>query len=582
MTAPAAPRAAAAPLDESVGTPGSPTGRTSVGPWLWVHLGSLVLALPILAWINRDQWFAGDEWKIVTTNGLGSNPTRASVFAPHFEHWATLGVLAYKALYGVFALRTYVPYLAVLFAVLLVIAHLTWRLLLRIGVVPSYATAVAALTIVLAAGWENRSTAWQMVVVAPVALGFGALLVMPARGPLVRRDAAVAALLLVALTCSGTGVTMTAVVALAALLRRGWRVALGIIAAPAAVYALWFALEGASGQRDDTELSTALGDLPGFVWRGLTGAFSDLTRVPDSGAIVLGLVVVWLVWRARPRVEPWPLVIATAVGAVFSIALTGVRRAGAGPESRYVDIVVLLTLPALALMTQEAGRYVVRRFGRPALAVCSVIVIAFLVIQVIALNDEVGSEVFVGEMRPRVLATAKLMRDGEPLASTNIFGIPYLTEPSTRTIARLDRNGELPALDVSTSDVLTARQYVETVIGDTSQYPEGMATAVLVSGGTPTAGAPGCSVISPSDPRTRPSVLIELPAAGSFRVATDQPATASLRFVDGATRGRPRPFTTAPGDGVGVGASQATDVELTLPRTTSTLCGLGTADVRKR
>ena len=171
MTAPAAPRVAAAPLDESVGTPGSPTGRTSVGPWLWVHLGSLVLAVPILAWINRDQWFAGDEWKIVTTNGLGSNPTRASVFAPHFEHWATLGILVYKALYGVFALRTYVPYLAVLFAVLLVIAHLTWRLLLRIGVVPSYATAVAALTIVLAVGWENRSTAWQMVVIAAGGVG---------------------------------------------------------------------------------------------------------------------------------------------------------------------------------------------------------------------------------------------------------------------------------------------------------------------------------------------------------------------------------------------------------------------------
>ena len=224
------------------------------------------------------------------------------------------------------------------------------------------------------------------------------------------------------------------------------------------------------------------------MWRGLTGAFSDLTRVPDSGAVVLAVVVVWLAWRARPRLEPWPLVIATTVGAVFSIALTGVRRAGAGPESRYVDIVVLLALPALALMTQEAGRALVRRFGRPALAVCSVLVVAFLVVQVIALDDEVSSEAFVGEMRPRVLATAKIIRDGEPLASTNIFGIPYLTEPSTTTIARLDRNGELPALDVSTGDVLTAREYVQTVIGDASRYPEGWC-APRSSPATPIAGA---------------------------------------------------------------------------------------------
>jgi hypothetical protein len=572
-----------APVDEAVGVAhGGTNRRAGLGPWLWVHLGTLAIAVPVLAWINRDQWFAGDEWQIVTTNGLGSNPTRANLFAPHFEHWASLGILVYKALYGVFALRSYVPYVAVFIAVILAVAHLSWRLLLRVGVVPSFATAVAALTMVLAVGWENRSTAWQMVVIAPVALGFGALLVMPTRGPLVRRDAAVAALLLVALTCSGTGVTMTAVVALAALLRRGWRVALGIIAVPAAVYALWYTLEGSSGQRNDTSLSTALGDLPGFVWRGLTEAFSGLTRLPDSGAVVLAAVVVWLVWRARPRVEPWPLLIATAVGAAFSIALTGIRRAGAGPESRYVDIVVLLALPALALMTQECGRWIVRRFGQPALAIGSMVVVAFLVVQVVALNDEVSSEAFVGEMRPRVLATARIMRDGEQLATTNIFGIPYLTEPSTTTIARLDRHGELPALDVSASDVLTAREYVETVIGDASRYPEGVATSVLVSGGTVTAGAPGCFVISPNPSGARPAVLLAFPVAGSFRVATDRPADAAIAFLDGPSRGHPRGFTTAQDGGTGVGVSRATDVELTLPRATATICGVGSADVRKR
>jgi hypothetical protein len=568
-------------VHEPVDASGRQLACPTVGPWLWVHLGTLAAAVPLLAWVNRDQWFSGDEWQIVTTNGLGSNPSRASIFAPHFEHWASLGILVYKALYGVFALRTYVPYVAVFIAVILTVAHLTWRLLLRVNVVPSYATVVAALTMVLAVGWENRSTAFQMVVIAPVALGFGALLVMPARGPLVRRDAAVVALLLVALTCSGTGVTMTAVVALAALLRRGWRVALGIVAVPAAVYALWYALEGSSGQRNDTSLSTALGDLPKFVWRGLTEAFSGLTRVPYSGGFVLAALVVWLIWRARPRVEPWPLVIATTVGAVFSIALTGIRRAGAGPESRYVDIVVLLALPALALMTQELGRWVVRRVGRPVLAVFSVMAIAFLVLQVVALNGEVSDEAFVGEMRPRVLATARILRDGEPLATTNIFGIPYLTEPSATTIARLDRHGELPALDVSTSDVLTAREYVETVVGDASRYPEGTATAALVTGATTTAGAPGCVVISPDPSGPEPSVLVVLPAAGSFRVATDRIDDATLAFVDGTARGRPRGFSTAPGGGTGVGVSRATNVELTLPRTTTTICGLGAADVRK-
>ena len=101
------------------------------------------------------------------------------------------------------------------------------------------------------------------VVIAPVALGFGALLVLPERGPLVRRDAVVVALLLLGAHVlrdrrhHDRG-------------RRARRVAaarvarpLGIVAVPAAVYALWYVLEGASGQRNDTALSTALGDLPG-------------------------------------------------------------------------------------------------------------------------------------------------------------------------------------------------------------------------------------------------------------------------------------------------------------------------------
>ena len=578
-------RSAAATATPLADTDPTPDVRASLHTWLWVHVATLVAAVPVLAWINRDQWFAGDEWNLVTTNGLGSNPARASIFAPHFEHWVTLGILVYKALYGIFALRTYVPYVAVLVVVILAVAHLSWRLLLRIGVVPSFATAVAALTMIMAVGWENRSNVFQIVVIAPVALGFGALLVMPARGALVRRDAAVVGLLVLGLMCSGTAISMTLVVAIAAFLRRGWRVTLGIVAGPAILYAVWYVLEGTSGQRNDTALSTALRDLPDFMGRGLTTAFSELTRIPDSGAVLLALVVgwlVWSVWRYGPRHEPWPLVIATAVGAVASIGFTGLRRAGAPPASRYVDIVVLLALPALALMTQEAGRWVMRRLGRPPLVVCITVVIAFLVVQVIALNDDVSSAPFAGEMRPRVLATARILRDNEPIASHNIFGVFYLTEPSTSTIARLDRNGELPALDVSTADILTAREYVGAVIGDASRFPEGIVRTVTISHGSSRAAAPGCVSVAPTTPGIAPVVMLELPSAGSFRVATDPAANVSMAFLQGDARGRPRLLSATPGGGTGVGVPRPTNVELKLPPTTTTLCGLGTAEVRSR
>jgi hypothetical protein len=196
---------------------------------------------------------------------------------------------------------------------------------------------------------------------------------------------------------------------------------------------------------------------------------------------------------------------------------------------------------------------------------------------VVALDREVKDEAFFGEMRPRVLATALIMRNHEPIASTNIFGIPYLTEPSTDTIARFDRNGELPTLDVSRADVLTAREYVETVIGSASAYPEGAAhLARAEHASTGAATAQGCLTVAPATPGAQPVVTLDLPAAGSFRVASDRAGTAALSLAEGSARGRPREFPTGPGDGTAVGISRATDVELTLPPgTTSTLCGLG-------
>lgn len=129
------------------------------GRWLWVHVATLVLAVPVLVWVNRDQWFSGDEWFVITARGLGSNPQRISLLAPHFEHWSTLPILAYKAMYALVAMRSYWPYVAMLIVVQLAVTHMLWRVLLRAGVAAPFATAVAALFAVMAVGWENLSTA---------------------------------------------------------------------------------------------------------------------------------------------------------------------------------------------------------------------------------------------------------------------------------------------------------------------------------------------------------------------------------------------------------------------------------------
>jgi hypothetical protein len=552
-------------------------GRSEHGgrrTWAVVHLCTLVAAVPLLFWINRNQWFAGDEWHVIVNNGLGSSPQRASDFAPHFEHWATLPVIANRALFAVFELHTYVPYVGLLIVVILAVTHMLWRFLLRVGVATPYATAVALVFAVLAVGWENRATAWQVSIIAPVGLGLGALLVMPERGPYGRRDLAASLLLVVGLMCSGVGITMTVVVAIAAFLRRGWRVTGAILAIPVVVYGAWYLLEGTRGQRHPP-VSTALRGLPDFVWSGLTGALSGLTRVPGAGVAVLVLVAGWLAWRARPRQEPWPLVLAATAGAVASLAFTGLRRAGADPAtSRYADIVVVLLLPALALATQDVARRAVRRFGRPLAAVLVVVVVGFLLVQVHALDREVQSELFFGEMKPRVLATAQILRDDEPIISTDVVGLPFAVEPSASTIARLDRHGELPELDVSRADILTAREYLEAVIGPDALFPEGIAEIVHVTGARTTNGAAGCAeVIATSNAPA--SVTLRFPEAGAFDITTRRTQVVSMRFVEDGSSGRPRPFEVASGEGVTVSISRpGTDVRLTFTVRTTTLCGL--------
>jgi hypothetical protein len=516
--------------------------------WLVIHLLSLVAVVPVLIWVNRDQWVSGDEWEVITTRGLGSNPQRLSIFAPHFEHWTTLVTLVYRALYSVFALHTYVPYTLVLIAVVLAVAHLLWRLLLRVGVHPAYATAVAAIFAVLAIGWENRSTPFQIAIIGPVALGIGALLLMRARGRFGWRDVGIWALLVTGLMCSGVGVTMTIVVGLAALLRRGWLVAAEVISLPAVVYAVWFVTEGTQGARNTVPLSTALRDLPSFVWRGVTGGLSGLTRIPGSGPIVLVLLVAWLVWRARPRTEPWPLVLATTVGAVASMSLTALRRAGADAEaSRYVDIVVVLLLPALALATQDVARLAMRRFGNAIVVVVGAVLVGVLLVaQVVGLNHYVETEPFLGEMRPRVLATALLLREHEPVISSNIYGISFLGEPSTTTIARLDRNGDLPSLDVTRADILTIREYIQVAVNGPVLFDEGVARLVgSRHAKTAATGVPGCAQVVPDG--TNPTVTVDLPSATSFRVTPGRDGELSLQLEAGQARGRPRILTATRG-----------------------------------
>ncbi len=155
-------------------------------PWTLVHGLSLVGGAVVLLVANRNQWFFGDEWNFIVNRG----PRGASigVLEPHNEHWTTVPVLVFRGLLAIVGLRSYLPYVAVLLALHLGLAHLLWRVSLRVGATPAIATALAAVFIVLGAGSENLLWAFQIAFVGVVAFGWAAVLLHDHDGPFGRRD----------------------------------------------------------------------------------------------------------------------------------------------------------------------------------------------------------------------------------------------------------------------------------------------------------------------------------------------------------------------------------------------------------
>ncbi len=152
---------------------------------LWVVVG---LAAVVLFYVNRHQWFGGDEWFILTDRGLTAGPGHQGLFEPHYEHWTTVPILAFRALYSVVGLHSYLPYIALVIVAHLATVVLLWYVMVRSRIDPWVALSFVTVFAVLGTGFENLENAWQVTLVAPLALGLAAILVVPETGPFTRRD----------------------------------------------------------------------------------------------------------------------------------------------------------------------------------------------------------------------------------------------------------------------------------------------------------------------------------------------------------------------------------------------------------
>ena len=175
-------------------------------------------AIPLLLSWGHKWWFWADDWDFLAARTGGN---LGDLFRAHYQHWTTLPILAYRLLWWIFGIRTYVPYQLLVIVMHLAAAGLLRLVMRRAGVRPWFATLTAAVFVFFGAGAENILVAFQITFVGALVFGLAQLLLADHDGAANRRDWFALVAGFAGLMCSGVAIAMTVVVGIAMLLTAG-------------------------------------------------------------------------------------------------------------------------------------------------------------------------------------------------------------------------------------------------------------------------------------------------------------------------------------------------------------------------
>lgn len=342
-----------------------------------VHLASLGLSFVFILICARRQWFFFDEWAFLVDSG------ESNYLAPHVGHWSTAPMLITHGLKALFGLNTYWPYLIVAVLVHLGIAHLLWRILLRVGTDRWVAVALAFFFAVLGAGAQNILWGFQVGFMGAVLAGLGAALIADIAHPTrpVAAYLGFAALSTLSLMFAGTALPVLVASGIIAWRRRGPLRAALLLAPAVVIYAIWYlyanlAFTSEPAGRVDSLEQLVVG-VPGYAAKMFVDALQLITPVPGFGIILFTLVFLAAAMRLSSLWATRPLAIALLGGAIAFAFLTGFSRINLGltetASGRYVYLMIALMVPLLGVMATWAIR---RGWVHPALAVGLILCLA--------------------------------------------------------------------------------------------------------------------------------------------------------------------------------------------------------------
>lgn len=262
-------------------------------------------------------------------------------------------------------MRSYLPYQACVVAYHLAVVVLLRVLMRRAGVGPWLASAAAAVMVLFGPGAQNIVWAFQVGFTGSIAWGLAHLILADHDGDIDRRDILGLAAGFLAITSAGVGVTTTAVVGLAVLIRRGWRPALLHSVPLGLVYLGWTRVAGAASASIGSPTFKQLWD---WVADSVVGTFIAIGHFPVIAWLLVGVLVAGSALVLGPgRDEDLAAIrrrlavpVALALGSIQFAAMTGYGRwwsAGGGARSsRYIYLTAAFTLPLLAVAAQAIAR----------------------------------------------------------------------------------------------------------------------------------------------------------------------------------------------------------------------------------
>jgi len=519
-----------------------PAGRVWRATWAWPALALLLVAGGAMClYLGRGTSFYFDEWNIVLER---REWTLDALLRPHNEHLYVAPVLVYKVLFATAGLENYVPY-RIVSALLALLVSLLIFIYARRRVGDPLALACAALLVFLGSGWIDLLWPFQIGLLGSLAAGIGALLCLD-RGDR-RGDLAAGALLAVALAFSSLGIPLLVAAAVEVIAaptrRRSWPV----IAAPAALYALWYVVYHEGGQGFTGENAV---DAPRYVAEaGSAAAAAVFGLGGEWGRILLVALLAALVARAwRFEAVPWRLAALVTLPLAFW-GLTALARAHLGeptsPRYLYPGAALLL----LVAVEAARGTAVPRR----ALALAAVLVAASVVSNVGLLRDGgiqlrsvattvrgalAATELAAGRIDPQFIpepTNAPQLHAGPYLAAVRELGSPI------RRWGPIERDA--PSARV-TADGTLQRAYALALApaqgadaGTTPPVAEGAAGATLKT-------HDGCLHANPAAPGA--SVALRVPAGGLLIVARGRADVTLRRFADAYPE---QPLGSASGSG---------------------------------